>query len=481
MNINDFQDYLSQQKQISPYASYLESSFYQLDEQKQNFFLNEVARSDMDPKIMMGLAKFVMQGKDPSGIRDLSYYDLARYDANMLPNIQIHQSINYEKEVQDVIDQYVKGPQNNFFCQTNNSTENTAYQGWKFHVAADSLEDYARLCKTLVPDLQRNGVLYKVVRPERFEDQMHSDQIGKAITIYAGPGFDMKKLSPESRAILDEPTQTQVYGDANISGRVFARYGSFYKAHCITTPDGQIIPDPKTERKACPDFVEFNKDAILNFYSDNEQRLAVSGDYRAYLQEREIMARCDGSDYAYMSFAIKPEDIEKIKSSIRTCDKQTSLSHITCHDAVDINGQIQKEYLLMIHKSSMINDFGGMDCPLLQDLASKGIELNRPEWDFKGAAYIIPESRKFEVEQLCEKDNCELAFVGTTEDGVTYVQCDIMLIDVLKNELENNIKIPFAAYDRDSELEIKESIDALDRDGYVGEFNQNDYIEPERS
>ena len=57
MNINDFQDYLSQQKQISPYASYLESSFYQLDEQKQNFFLNEVARSDMDPKIMMGLAK----------------------------------------------------------------------------------------------------------------------------------------------------------------------------------------------------------------------------------------------------------------------------------------------------------------------------------------------------------------------------------------------------------------------------------------
>lgn len=519
MTRQQFTQYLYQQKQQNPYANYLENAFNALEPDKQDFFLEHVAREDKDPKLLMGFAKIVGEGRDPSSCLNMDYYDLARVNFYDLPEIttrqQEYSQQNYmdahqtdfmknltqsqgmeyrqltpDERIGNIISQHVTGNSNSYYCQANVSLDTIAHQGWKFHVAADNKEDYARLCETLVPDLAKNGVLFKVVRPEMFETQMNGDQIGKAITIYGGPGFDLAKLSPESQAILGETCQTQVYGDARVDGRVFARYGTFHKSRAaqnyITGPDGQAILDPKYERKVCPDSVPFNKNDILNFYSQSEQKFAQTGDYRAFLQERETMAFCNGYDYAYMALKVNPQDIGKIQSALSRNDTQTSLSFITSHQISDGRGGTVNETLLMVHKSALSasfnyqngeHAFNSFHSPLLQDIANQGINLERPEWDYRGAAFIVPNNSIPQLEELCNRTAGLGAYVGVTENGTAFIQCDTMLMDTLKDSLENEFHLPFTVYDQTLEVDARDFVNQMFDHEQCGEISIDEVVQ----
>lgn len=519
MTRQQFEQYLYQQKQQNPYANYLENAFNALEPDKQDFFLEHIAREDKDPKLLMGFAKIVGEGRDPSSCLNMDYYDLARVNFYDLPEIATRQQEyaqhNYmnaqqtdfmknltpsqgmeykqltpDERIGNIISEHVTGASNSYYCQANVSTDTIAHQGWKFHVAADNKEDYARLCETLVPDLAKNGVLFKVVRPEMFDVQMAGDQIGKAITIYGGPGFDLNKLSPESRAILGETCQTQVYGDARVDGRVFARYGTFHKSRApqnyITGPDGQALLDPKYERKVCPDSISFNKNDILNFYSQSEQKFAQTGDYRAFLQERETMAFCDGQNYAYASFKFDPKDIGHIQSALRAHDVNTSLSFVTSHEVSNGMGGTTTEYLLMVHKSAMTagfnynngeHAFNSFHSPLLQDITNRGVNLERPEWDYRGAAFIVPNNSTPQLEELCSRTAGLGAYIGTTENGTAFIQCDTMFVDTLKDSLENEFNLPFSVYDPTLENDARDFVNQMFDYGQKGEISMDEIIQ----
>lgn len=509
MTRQQFEQYLYQQ-QSGPFGVYvrdLVNEFNGLNQTQQDFFLDRIANETLDPKMLTGFAKIVAIDKDPTAFMSMSYYDLKRLSEDQLhalPGINGYQQTftqqspyvasekTPQERIQDIVDRYCMPKSNTTdehrkraeetFAQTNNSAANIARQGWKFHVSADSMEDYARLCETLVPELQKSGAVFKVVRPEAFERFMSGDQVGKAITIYSGPGFSLDRLSPEAQAILQEPINNQVHGDLALGGRMFARYGAFHSTHTMTRPDGQQMGELR-HIATHPDFVQSDYESVLNFYSNSEQRFNETGDYRAYMQERHTMAQCDGQHYAYMSFKINPNQMKDIQAILNANDpNKNKLSFLTAHE---VNGNM--EYLLVLHKSDITTNYVYHDqngqaqhaftsphSRLLQDLQSMNISLERPEWDRREGAVIIPNQSKELIEGLCARSGNLEAYVGITENGTVFVQGDMMIMDELKETLENEFHIPFADYNRNLELDARDAVNQIFEMGQFGEISLED-------
>lgn len=148
---------------------------------------------------------------------------------------------------------YLKGPMNEYFIQTSKSCDVLPAAGWKLHISANSYADYIYLLNTLVPWLESNDILYKVVRLSVWNSFTEGIQKGKFITIYLNKANIFHNLPSSIKEILFDENNIEVPGELHLAGRIYARYGSF-KGPTIPDQFGNQIPDVRGI--ACPQWIK---------------------------------------------------------------------------------------------------------------------------------------------------------------------------------------------------------------------------------
>ena len=405
-----------------PYAESMVEVFTQMNETQQNYFYDVVMPYYLNGpgyneygsmyKDMEYMARAVQHNKDVSQILgvdfrqigsmlpqlpDISQIPKQEYQQQEFVQQESHSFNEYEKkqmisEMRQLVDEYVthrgtfrQGIEQGSFAQTNHidpNNYNVATQGWKFHISANDLADYKRLLEAAVPEFDRLGVHYKVVTPERFEAQCNSNQAGKAITIYPNASFDMNNFSQRLKDILLEGSSIEPIGDAQIAGRIYARYGTFRgNPKEVISQNGSRFLDGR-HKEILPEFVNERTDRdILHFYSDAKQRFDQTGDFKTYLQESATMTRGIDGNNAFVTLALQPgtSEFNRIKNVLEQDGNKASFIY-----------QLGNDYYAMIH-----NDYAAKALTLLNDF---GINYERPEWDCRCNLYeVCPQ----DIESAC--------------------------------------------------------------------------------
>jgi hypothetical protein len=426
-----------------------------------------------ESKIMTLIVKTVAQDKDPNSLIDMTYADAIRIDKNTLPDLHISdtppQQNNLTKEIDlsfkpersqdeicenifNIMDKNNPGILSDFFYQSGNVNPNEVpIQGWKFHISASSLEDYERLCEVAIPELTDLGIAFKIVRPDKFQEQMDSQQIGKSITIYPTESFDTKNFSPELRSALFDTESVEPLGDKKMAGRVYARYGRFQASNTdvlsITDSYGNISPDPKTYKKPEPDFLaKKSPENILGFYSMSKEKYLKTNDFKTYLQEKNTMLECDGKNHCYVAVKMNAEDYSKIYRII------TNPGNTNCPQSFIT--QVNNEYCLMVHKSEFDKMYIGLN--------SQNIEFERFDWDLKNNYYVVPDKAFKALSEIFEGQYG--VEIYKTVDNVAILQCDTVFNkEILESCRDHNI--PVTEWDADRANDLQYSVDVMYEQG----------------
>ena len=330
-----------------------------------------------------------------------------------------------------------QGLQNSFFAQTANlKQEELPLQGWKFHISASDISDYYNLYSIVVPELDKLGVAFKTVKPEKFQQQLNSAQLGKALTIYPGPGFDINKLSEKAKSFLLSDSREHIVpnGDMKIQGRIFARYGRFKKSlgeEFITSPEGQIEYDPKVYRQHKPQFMTNDTpDSILGFYSNIENKFNQTGDRKTYMQEYYTMSESDGKSHSYIMYEINPKDATAISSLL-------TLNHDPCSLSSVVKGIGDDKTYLMVHQTAISGIRSFMEKAVNQGV----MEFKRPAWDIKINSYEIMPSQANLAQSIAQrvsndygKDFLKLT---QTKNGTFIIKCDSSIENVFFDYCRN--------------------------------------------
>ena len=385
----------------------------------------------------------------------------------MYEEIYNHSNEQSAQNIKNIIRNYIcnewTGITDNFFYQTyqigvshEQNTNEIPVQGYKFHISAQTLQDYERLLTSIVPEFVQKGVMFKVVDANSFEQQMRSVQAGKAITVYPSAGFDFNNFSDTVKSVLGEQG-FQVSGDENIYGRIYARYGRFEKGSVITTPDGELLYDPKTQGQSRPPFeYDTQQSDILTFFSRSYQKLQNSiqngvPDYKTYFQEKYTMTECDGRHHAYIAFNIPDGQKVFIKQAVRNKEnypnQQSFIKNVNGIDTI------------FVHKSEL-----GMFChDMQQNLHLKmfmgenhyDTVLSRPEWDIKQETMLIPNA-SYDM----AKNNLS-QFINTNvfqANGKCYLKCDTCFVKEIQQECDK-LGIPYQEYNAKQEKKIQKQLD----------------------
>jgi hypothetical protein len=428
----------------------------------KNFSLENGNFDISESKVMTLIARTIAQNKNPESLININYSDAIRINRNALPDLYLpakdapqksesdypksgvidfsFKNIRSSEEIcahiYELIDNNNPGASNSMFCQSKNvRMEDMPMQGWKFHISASSLADYERLCEVAIPEFTKAGVAFKVVRPDKFQHQMDSAQIGKAITIYPTENFDIKIFSPKLRSMLLDSRGVDPVGDKNIAGRIYARYGRFMpsntQSHHITDAYGNVSLDPKAHRKSEPDFLtKSSSEDILSFYSKSKEKYLLSNDFKTYLQEKKTMLECDGKNHCYICMEVKPMDYPKIQGILS--DRNNSDGELNSKYTLSLLTKVDNKDCLMIHKS----EFGD----ILSALSEKSINFNRCDWDIRNNYYIIPDKA---FDNLSERFNglYGVELYKTTGD-VGILQCDTVFNkEILEICREENVPV----------------------------------------
>ena len=416
-------------------------------------------------KSMSVIAQTILEGNNPQTLIGLNYADMVEEYNNIKTSSivnKLNEKDNIIKNINNIIKENNFGLSNSFFIQNNNiNIEKMPIQGWKFHVSAFSLKDYENLCKIVIPEFNYLGIQFKVVRPEKFEEQLVSKQAGKAITVYFNDKFDINKFSDKLKHTLFQENSVKVNGDIHIDGRVYGRYGRFYpqksKESFITDSYGKVFYDAKKTGDYAPDFIKSNSiNKILSFNHDSFEKFIKTNDYKTYLQEKYTMTKCDSINHCYIAFKYNIQDENEIKSILNnnSVDK-FSQSFIADTE----NGKY-----LMIHKSAL---------DIIKEFSLNYIELHRPEWDIKTVDYIIPNSAANAIKENV-KDNYGLEIFNTI-DGTTIARCDTVFNQEYVETITNKLKIPMVLYDKNNEFKIQHNLNEIyDKKEFVPICNFND-------
>lgn len=404
------QDYINRINQAiqsrTPYSMLLAEMISNLDQTQTTYFFDVVAPYYMDGpgkspyetefKDMEYMARAVAHNKDVSSILGIDYRQIGSKIAH-LPDIGQTQAVEQnhmqqqtqhnrsrEQQIHDMyqlVDKYVmqqtespekrKGISNQSFCQSGNVEKNKIpIQGWKFHISANNLDDYERLLKVALPEFQRAGIAFKVVRPDVFEQQMQSAQAGKAITVYPTPDFDIKRFSPELRSVLFEEGICP-QGDAQIAGRICARYGQFRRAPGLIAHDGTFQQDLRGVAVK-PDFVQENSpQEILNFYADSGRRYQETGDAKTYIQELATLTAGNGRDNPWITVVVEKSMQGLVNSMIEKSGRNPGSFAFRVGD--------ETYTLIKADESARI----------LNAFTNAGIRYERPEWDERYNVYAF--------------------------------------------------------------------------------------------
>ena len=157
------------------------------------------------------------------------------------------------------------------------SDQDLPLQGWKFHISAKP-ENMHEIAEKMLPILQREGILHKMVNPKYFDRYVEKignpskTQQGKFITVYPRSNAEARKYAQILRQVMEENNFNRddfinIPNEHEISPGVFVRYGRMENGDLkrpdgtsipgteddILTPDGRVIKDPRGQ--ALPDFV----------------------------------------------------------------------------------------------------------------------------------------------------------------------------------------------------------------------------------
>ena len=428
---------------IHPQAAAILESINNMTEGQLIYFCNEVASyyirenekdiSEARYRELEYLAKIVESGKnvDDLLLNDYEFWhemlsELENLDeqyylsqASPLDNMPIskesHINMQQTAHINEMIDQYVlkkgtgtEGRSDSDFCFSPVPKNEIPVQGWKLHISASDMGDYERLLSVVLPEFDKLGIAFKVVRPEELLTMNSSTQQGKAITIYPNQNFDISKFSPELMQILAEDSIHPI-GDDQVIGRIHGRYGNFrgYNTHSLTAPDGRIEKDPKYEA-TYPDFVkERDWQSILCFYADCEKRYAETGDYKAYIQETATMTQVDGRSNAYVTLVLNDA------KTIRAIDFASFADDNNMTFTYSINGQTYA----MLHN--------GYADHVLKDLEEKGYDTNelRPNWDKRFNVYVVDAQDIDQVMTMVTQYNEQRCYSNAMPE-LTYFQFD---------------------------------------------------------
>ena len=426
------QDYINRINQAvregDPYAVFLANVMQSFNQTQTDYFLDVVAKYYMDGpgktpygesfKDMEYMARAVAQNKDVSSILGTDYRQISSY-VNYLPEIkkvepaiqenhrrpEIPRSINQKiQDMYQMINTYVMHPangkdgiSNSTFCQSG-SVEKTKIpiQGWKFHISANSLDDYERLLNAVLPEFQKHNIAFKVVRPDVFDQLMQSTQAGKAITVYPTPDFDINRFSPELRSVLFEEGICP-QGDAQIAGRICARYGQFRRAPGLITHSGTFQQDLRGVAVK-PDFVQENSpQEILNFYADSGRRYQETGDAKTYIQELATLTAGNGRDNPWITVVVEKSMQGLVNSMIEKSGRNPGSFAFRVGD--------ETYTLIKADESARI----------LNALTNAGIRYERPEWDERYNVYAFENPDVASQVADVMQQNCNAAGMPSVE------------------------------------------------------------------
>lgn len=414
-----------------PYANYVVSSLQRMNKEQFDYFMDKVAPYYMDGqqypswKDMEYMGRAVEQNKAVERVLGMDYRRLGtvmdslpeflyRQQAQtqyQQPYVQQKTTAQRIQDMNDLVQKHVMSPQsgkhgiqNQMFCQSGNLEYNRLpLQGWKFHISARNLEDYEKLLEKALPEFERAGVAFKVVKPETFDYQMTSSQAGKAITIYPTPNFNINNFSPELKSMLFENSICP-QGDAQIQGRICARYGAFRKSVALLSQDGQHYQDPRGQ-SVKPDFVrEASAEQILNFYSDSAQRYNATGDAKTYLQEMVTLTQGNGKDSPWVTLLVQPGQENYADSILKNTDRS---GH-------SFQFQLGEQTYFMVNADQAPN--------VLNELQRCGVAYDRPDWDKHYNLYQMDSPEMAEQIAGMMKCNMDIDGVPTIEavevDGI---------------------------------------------------------------
>ena len=449
--------------------------FFSATREQQDFFLNNC----LDDKTFSYEARSMMQdiinGKDPRGI--LPELNLEKSDKQpyaMPP-------LSAEDRIHEAMLEHMKGWHGHDRALIKGEW---AQQGWTLNIAANDMEDYARKCEVLLPELNKMGVSFSIVKPCDFEQYKTGENRNQFITIYGGPNLDFTELSPEAQAILHEPSDGTVHGNMQIDGCLFCRYGAISlrtnNNALITNPNGYLEADWRDPRIAYPSFITFNQDEVLNFYKFAEDRFAETGDYRAYLQEKETMMPAIEGEYAYVAFVIPDENLAKVSSALLMSQPDSASSaFITSHTVPGIDGQPTKEHLLMLHKTDVEQLFGNWQELDVNQFWEKGVSemIERPLWDVRNCSFIVPADCAETIQmRIAPGTPSEIINLEIDESGVMILNCDQAMVDQMLTVLEQE-QIPVIEYNKEFAIEAQSFINDKWTEHDADFFELNDLVE----
>lgn len=299
-------------------------------------------------------------------------------------------------------------------------------QGWKLHVSVRDLEDYEQVLNKLLPKLEANRIQYKVTNPQFLNQQLHSNQIGKAITIYPTPGCDLSKVFPQT-ALSSTHRLMQQYApeplaEEHISGRIYARYGTLRGLDKkLLNPEGFFISETRHQESA-PRFITVKPtlEGITEFYSEAALRYGRTRNHKDYVEEMMLGTHTwecehtpdwDSRRHNFMIIQFPHESYDAIKSVVES-QRDGFSCMFKMHGA---------EYGI-IHNNDAQKIF--------QKLTEQNIPYHRPDWDIAyNISVIEPGSEQKVLQALSDMCENKPIYNGTPQmqifklpNGMTAVQ-----------------------------------------------------------
>ncbi len=449
--------------------------FFSATREQQDFFLENCLNDNVFSYDARKMMQDIIDGKDPRGILSELNLDKSNKPPYEMP------PLSAEDRVHEAILEHMKGATGHDRLLKKGEW---AQQGWTLNIAVNDMEDYARKCEVLLPELNKMGVSFSVVKTGDFEQYKTGENRNQFITIYGGPNLDFTKLSPEAQAVLHEPAHGTVNGNIQLDGCLFGRYGAIVlrsdRNALITNPNGYLEADWRDPKFAYPSFISFNKDEIFNFYKLAEDRLAETGDYRAYLQERETMMPAITGEYAYVAFVIPDEHLINVSSALLMAQPNSAGSaFITSHLVPGADGQPKEEHLLMLHKTDVEQLFGNWQELDANQFWEKGISemIERPLWDVRNCSFIVPaECAEIIQMNIAPGTPSEIINLEIDESGVMILNCDQAMVDQMLTMLERE-QIPVIEYNKEFAIEAQSFINDKWTEHDADFFELNDLVE----
>lgn len=255
--------------------------------------------------------------KDNNITNEYIAYVIANACLNELSTDRLLMSKDTKKEYQHLLDTkqnrtdiketmalYELKPADEKYYKSKFKDYNLPRQGWIINIAAENYDDYRKVVLTLIPELSKLEVAFKVLVPEYYQNRMMN-----VIKIYMNHNFNILKLSDKALNLILENINTQ--RDKYILGRLSATFENYFSNRIVDTTGELIELLPGN----IPTFLmNVTPLDILNFHEKMLEKANEKKDIAVYIQEYMTGYECPKKKMFYHAYVIDDKDLEKIKN-----------------------------------------------------------------------------------------------------------------------------------------------------------------------